>query len=87
LRTFRTARIIHVAGNLLRAFGCKFIQPINELGIAAAVTNETGEDIAAIPLTFLTRDTQHFELAGEIAEDGCAVAGHSVCFSIAGMLL
>ncbi|MGC2219666.1 MAG: hypothetical protein WA645_18690, partial [Pseudolabrys sp.] len=28
MRTLRTARIIHVAGNLLRAFGGKFIEPI-----------------------------------------------------------
>jgi hypothetical protein len=28
LGTLRTAWIIHVVGNLLRAFGCKFIEPI-----------------------------------------------------------
>jgi hypothetical protein len=27
--------------NLLRAFGCKFIEPIDELGIAATLLNET----------------------------------------------
>jgi hypothetical protein len=41
LRTLRTARIIHVAGNLLRAFGCQFTEPIDELGIAATFLNET----------------------------------------------
>ena len=40
------------------------------------LSNETGHDIAAIPPTFLTSDAQHFELADEIAEDDCAVAGH-----------
>ena len=35
LRTLRTAWIIHVVCNLLRALGCKFIEPIKELGIAA----------------------------------------------------
>jgi hypothetical protein len=42
LRTPRTAGIIRVAGNLLRALGCQFIEPINELGIAATLTNEAG---------------------------------------------
>ena len=74
LRTLRTARIIHVAGNLLRTFGSQFIEPIDELGIAATLTNETGEDIAAIPPAFLTSHAQHIELACEIAEDDCAVA-------------
>ncbi|MFZ1048872.1 MAG: hypothetical protein WAN52_25035, partial [Pseudolabrys sp.] len=35
LGALRTARIIHIAGNLLREFGGEFIEPINELGIAA----------------------------------------------------
>jgi hypothetical protein len=35
LGALRTARIIHIAGNLLRAFDGEFIEPINELGIAA----------------------------------------------------
>jgi hypothetical protein len=72
----RTAWIIHVVCNLLRALGSQFIEPIDELGIAATVTNETGHDIAAIPRTFLTSDAQHFGLAEEIAEDDCAVAGY-----------
>ena len=31
----RTARIIHIVRKLLRALGCQFIEPIDELGIAA----------------------------------------------------
>jgi hypothetical protein len=62
--------------NLLRAFGCKFIEPVNELRVPATLTNETGYDIAAIPSTFLTSDAQHFGRANEIAEYDCAVAGH-----------
>ncbi len=53
--------------NLLGVLGCKFIEPINELGIAATIANETSSDIAAIPPALLTTDAQHFELAGEIA--------------------
>ena len=33
----RTAWIIHVAGNLLWAFGSEFSEPINELGVTAAI--------------------------------------------------
>ena len=43
--------------------GCQFIEPINELGIAATLTTETGEDTAAIPLAFLTSAAQHIEPA------------------------
>ena len=35
LRTLRTTWIVHVVRNLLRALDCKFVEPINELGIAA----------------------------------------------------
>ena len=33
----RTARIIHFACNLLRAFGGQFIEPIDDLAIAATL--------------------------------------------------
>ena len=58
-----TAWVIHVVRNLLWALGSQFIEPINDLGIPATITSEAGEDIAAIPPTFLTSDAQHFELA------------------------
>ena len=35
----RTTWIIHVVRNLLRALGCKFIEPVNELGIAATLND------------------------------------------------
>jgi hypothetical protein len=38
----RTARIIHIERNLLWTLGCKFIEPFDELGIAATITNEAG---------------------------------------------
>ena len=34
--------------NLLRALGCQFIEPIDELGIAATLLDETAQAIAAI---------------------------------------
>ncbi|MGA7516716.1 MAG: hypothetical protein WBW28_07100, partial [Pseudolabrys sp.] len=66
----RTAWIIHVAGNLLRAFGCKFTEPINERGIAATFLNEAVQPVTTIPPTFLTTHAPHIELADVIAEDG-----------------
>ena len=72
-----TARIIHVAGNLLQALGCKFIEPINELCITATLLDETVQLITAIAPALLTGYSQHIELADEIAEDDCAVAGHA----------
>ena len=33
LRTLRTARIVHVVRKLLWAFCCKFIEPIDQIGV------------------------------------------------------
>jgi hypothetical protein len=63
LRALRTARIIHVVCNLLRTVGGDLIKPLDELCIAATLTNETGQDIAAIAPALVTVDAQHFELA------------------------
>ena len=76
IRAPRTAWIIHVVRNLLRALGCQFIEPINELGIAATLLNETVQAITTIAPALLTGHAQHIELADEIAEYDCAVAGH-----------
>lgn len=72
----RTAWIIHIVCNLLRALGGQFIEPINELGIAAPLVDKPGEAIAAISPALLAGHAQHIELADEIAEDDCAVARH-----------
>jgi hypothetical protein len=81
LRALRTARVIHVAGNLLRAFGGQFIEPIDDLGAPAPLIDETGQTIAAVSPTLAASHAQHIELADEITEDDCAVAGF-VSFSI-----
>ena len=70
----RTARIIHIVRNLIRAFGCQFIEPIDDLAITATVSNETRHDIAAIPPTLFASNAQHVELADKLAD--CAVAGN-----------
>ena len=47
----RTAWIIHIVRNLLRALGCQFIEPINELGVAATFFDEPREAIATMART------------------------------------
>ena len=39
--TLRPARIVHIARNLLRALGCEFIEPIDELGTPPTFHDET----------------------------------------------
>ena len=68
--------IIHIVRNLLRAVGSLFIEPIDELGIAATFLDEPREEVATISAAFGTVHAQHIELADEVAEDDCAVAGH-----------
>ena len=46
----RTAWIIHVVRNLLRALGCQFIEPIDHLAIAATLIDEAGEAVATVAL-------------------------------------
>ena len=72
----RTASIVHVVCSLLRTLGRQFIEPINELGITAALLNETAQAVTTIAPALVAGDAQHIEFADEIAEDGCAVAGH-----------
>ncbi|MGA7737819.1 MAG: hypothetical protein WCB22_20580, partial [Pseudolabrys sp.] len=82
MRTLRTTRIIHVAGNLLWAFGGQFIEPINELGIASTLLDETAQAVTTIAPALVAGDAQQIELADEIAEYGCAVAGHGAVFLV-----
>jgi hypothetical protein len=71
----RPAWVIHAAGNLLRAFGCQFIQPIDQLGIPATFLKEAVEPVTAIGPAFLTSHAQRIEFADEVAEDDGTVAG------------
>ena len=59
-----------------RAFGCQFIEPIDELGVAATLLDESIQPITAIAPALGAGHAQHIELADEIAEYDCAVAGH-----------
>jgi hypothetical protein len=45
-------------------------------GNAATLLDETIQPITAIAPAFLTTHAQHIELADQIREDDCAVAGH-----------
>jgi hypothetical protein len=52
------------------------IQPIDKFAVTATLVDQLGQAITAIAPAFLTGHAQHIELANEIAEDDCAVAGH-----------
>jgi len=64
--------------DLLRALGRQFIEPIDELGIAATLINETFQAVTTIAPARATTHAQCIELAEEIAECDCAVAGHGL---------
>ena len=59
----------------LRASGSKFIEPVDDLCIAATQLNET--PITAVAPALLAGHAQHIELADEVSEYDRAVAGHS----------
>ena len=66
----RTAWIIHIVRNLLRALGCQFIEPIDELGIAATFLDEPRKEVATISTAFGAVHAQHIELADEMSAIG-----------------
>jgi hypothetical protein len=74
----RTAWVIHVTSNLLRAGGCEFIKPIDELGIAATVLDEAMQSKRAVAPTFLASNAHKIGLADQISEDDGTVAGHNL---------
>jgi hypothetical protein len=59
----RTARIVHVVRNVLWAVGCKFIEPIDHLGIAATLIDEARQSVKAVTPALFTSNAQHNELA------------------------
>ena len=67
LRFSESQPVIYVAGNLLWALSCKFIEAIDELGIAATFLNETMQPITTVAAT-LTTHSQHIEFADQIIE-------------------
>jgi hypothetical protein len=54
------------------------IQPIDDLAVATTIINQALHLIAAVAATLVTGHAQQVELAGEVAEDDCAVAGQLV---------
>ena len=67
--------IVHIAGGFLRAFSRKLVEPIDDLCIAATAQNQTFEAVGTATLALRANDTQHIELADEVAEDDSAIAG------------
>jgi hypothetical protein len=76
LSTFRLAGIVHAACDFLRTFGGQFIQPINDLGIAATSLDETIETVTTVAPALAATDAQNIKPADKITEYDCAVAGH-----------
>ena len=52
------------------------VEPIDQLGIATTFFDETIHRITAVAPALFASNAQHIELADEIAEYDCAVAGH-----------
>ncbi|MGA8558066.1 MAG: hypothetical protein WB685_01400, partial [Pseudolabrys sp.] len=46
----------HVVRNLLRALGCKFIEPINEHGVPATLLDETAQAVTTIAPALVAGD-------------------------------
>ncbi|MGC2688135.1 MAG: hypothetical protein WA375_11160, partial [Pseudolabrys sp.] len=76
LRFSKSQPVIHVAGNLLWALGCKLIEPIDRLCIAATLLNDTIQPVATITPALVAGHAQQNELADEVAKDGSTVTGH-----------
>ncbi|MGB8140654.1 MAG: hypothetical protein WCF52_09215, partial [Pseudolabrys sp.] len=58
--------------------GGNLVEKIDDPSIGAVIFNQAIEPIATGPATFITGYAQHIELAGEIAEYDCAIAGHGL---------
>jgi hypothetical protein len=65
-----------VVCNLFRAVGCKFTEPIDHLGITATLIDEASQTTTAVAPALVASDPYQIELADQIREDDCAVAGH-----------
>jgi hypothetical protein len=63
-------------GPFLRAVGGQFIQPVDDLAVTGAPFDQTGKPIIPSAVTLGARHPQAIELAEQIAEYDCAVAGH-----------
>src|SRR5262249_12913335 len=76
IRTPRSAPVTHIMCRLLRAVGGDFVEPIDDLCVAATLFDQTLHLIATGAAALGAVDIKHIELADQIAEDDCAVAGH-----------
>jgi hypothetical protein len=72
-----TAWIVHIACAFLCTVGDDFIEPIDQLGVAAAMFNQAVQSITAVASTLVASDPQKIELANQINEGNCTIAGAS----------
>jgi hypothetical protein len=64
------------AWRALILFGGDDIEPINDLGVMAMGSDEAGDNVPTLAGALAATHTQHRELADQITEGDCAVAGH-----------
>jgi hypothetical protein len=76
IRAFRTAWVVHVVRNVPLTLGGDLIEPIDKLRVTATTLDQMIYSVATGAATLGASHPQHIELAGEIAEYDCAVAGH-----------
>ena len=73
----RPTSVIPIHGGPLRAIGGNLIDPIDYLAVTPMLINQMLHSITARTPALVTRDAQHIELADEVTEYDCAVAGHN----------
>ena len=69
-----------------RAAGGDLTQPVNELGVTATIIDQALHLIATVAAALGTGHAQAIELAEQITEYDCAVAGHGAVSSFSGGL-
>jgi hypothetical protein len=76
IRAPRRASVIPTDRCFLRAVGSDLIQPINDLAVAAPVSNQALHLIATRATTLVARHLKVIELADKVTEYDCAVTWH-----------
>jgi hypothetical protein len=77
LRALRTARIVDVVRNVLWAVDCKFIEPIDHLGITATLIDEARQSVTAVTPALFSTSSLPIRSANMIAPSrgmNCSVA-------------
>lgn len=76
IRAPRGAWVVPVMRALLRAVGSDLVEPVNHLGVTAAVVDKVLQVIAAGAAALYAVNVHDVELADQVGEDDRALAGH-----------